>query len=196
MTIGHYITRSAAFAATALLLAPGIASAQGEVDFFGAALCESPYSSDIATRTYNAAEKLAKPDMSMMGAAVYHLPKPIERDRFITQDIVFAGTSVGVLVEGHAAAQLAAKYNLQRETSDLLGASTLGFSRRLPDKLQIKKDLGLISLIAREGPGLGEKTLLACELDSYEDLERLETLKRYLSSRKAAPDNNDDGPNP
>lgn len=195
MTIRLYIVCSAALAATALLLAPGTASAQAEVDIFGAALCEPPYSSDIATRVSDAVEKFTKPDMSMMGAAVYHLPKPIERDGFVTQDVVFAGTSIGVLVEGHAAAQLAAKYNLQRETSNLLGASTLGFSRRLPDKLQIRKDLGLISLIAREGPGFGEKTLLACELDSYEDIERLEALKRYLSSRKTAPDKNEDGRN-
>ncbi|USI75168.1 hypothetical protein [Sphingomonas morindae] len=195
MTIRLYIVRSAALAATALLLAPGTASAQAEVDIFGAALCEPPYSSDIATRVSDAVEKFTKPDMSMMGAAVYHLPKPIERDGFVTQAVVFSGASIGVLVEGHAAAQLAAKYNLQRETSDLLGASTLGFSRRLPDKLQIRKELGLISLIAREGPALGGKTLLACELDSYEDLERLEALKRYLSSRKAAPDNSENGPN-
>lgn len=196
MTIRLYIVRSAALAATALLLAPGTASAQAEVDIFGAALCEPPYSSDIATRVSDAVEKFTKPDMSMMGAAVYHLPKPIERDGFVTQAVVFSGVSVGVLVEGHVAAQLAAKYNLQRETSDLLGASTLGFSRRLPDKLQIAKDFGLISLIAREGPALGGKTLLACELDSYQDLESLEALKRYEASRKAEPDKNEHGPNP
>ena len=196
MTIRLFIVRSAALAATALLLAPGMASAQAEVDIFGAALCEPPYSDETATRVSHAVEKFTKPDMSMMGAAVYHLPKPIERDGFVTQAVVFSGVSVGVLVEGHAAAQLAAKYNLQRETSDLLGASTLGFSRRLPDKLQIAKDFGLISLIAREGPALGGKTLLACELDSYQDLESLEALKRYEASRKAEPDKNEHGPNP
>ncbi|WP_206240579.1 hypothetical protein [Novosphingobium terrae] len=152
-------------------------------DFFSAALCQPPYSFDHANTLYEAAEKLTKPDMSMMGAAVYHLPAPVTRDGFTTQDVIFAGSAVGVLIEGHVAEELAQKYQLEREKNHLFGASTLGFSRRLPDADQGMKDLGLISLVAREGPAMPGKTMLVCEFDSNEDLEAMKALEKYSSGQ-------------
>lgn len=185
---------SVALSAVSTLVTPATASAQTGLDFFAAATCDPPYSPELATRLHDAAEKSFKPDMSIVGAAVYHLPKPIERNGIATQDIVFAAGLVGVLIEGHVAARIAARYKLRRETTDMLGASSLGFSRQLPDNLQTRKDKGLISLVAREGPTLVGKTLLACEFDSNDDLDRLEALKRYLPFRKAAPANDESRP--
>ncbi|WP_157215185.1 hypothetical protein [Flavisphingomonas formosensis] len=150
-------------------------AAEPAPDFFGAALCQPPYAMDSATALYEAAEKLAKPDTSGLGAAVYHLPRPIERDGFVAQDVVFAGTAVGVLLQGEVAAQAAKRYGLAPETSRLFGASTLGFARPLPDDQQAMKEMGLISIVARQGPAMEGKTLLACEFVSSEDRQALET---------------------
>jgi len=168
------------FAAAALpFLQAGPALAAGEEpDFFAAALCQPPYSTETATRLYEAAEKLVKPDTSGLGAAIYHLPAPISRDGFVTQDVVFAGTSVGVLLQGKVAAQAAERYHLEPEASHLFGASTLGFARQLPDDQQEMSELGLISVIAREGPAMDGKTLLACEFVSNEDRQALEAYEK------------------
>lgn len=157
----------------AALAAPSHAAAQTP-DFLAAALCEPPYSTGNAMDLYEAAEKLAKPDTSSLGAAIYHLPAPIERDGFKTQDVVFAGMSVGVLLEGAVAAELGKRYALSAEKSHLFGASTTGFARVLPEEQQGMKDLGLISIVAREGPAMPGKTLLACEFVSNEDRAALE----------------------
>lgn len=156
--------------------APAIA-ADAAPDFFAAALCQPPYTTANATELYEAAEKLAQPDTSTLGAAIYRLPEPIEKDGFTTQDVVFAGMSVGVLLDGPVAAELARRYGLSPEKSHLLGASTLGFSRVLPDDEQALKDLGLISIVAREGPAMEGKTLLACEFVSDEDRKALEAYE-------------------
>ncbi|WP_395336576.1 hypothetical protein WBP06_20080 [Novosphingobium sp. BL-8H] len=166
-------------AAASILLAFGAASASAadaDPDFFAAALCQPAYSMETATRLYEAAEKIAKPDTSGLGAAIYHLPAPIHRDGFVTQDVVFAGTSVGVLLEGDVAAQAAERYHLTPEKSHLFGASTLGFARALPDDEQADPEFGLVSAIAREGPALKGKTLLACEFVSAEDRRALDAL--------------------
>lgn len=172
-------------AALALLLAGPAASADDPAapDFFAAALCQPPYSIDGATTLYEAAEKLAKPDTSMLGAAVYHLPAAIERDGFAARDVVFAGMAVGVLVDGEVAARLAQRYELTPETGHLLGASSLGFSRQLPEAQQGMKELGLISIVARQGPAMQGKTLLACEFVSNEDREAMEELEKSSSQR-------------
>ncbi|WP_068082827.1 hypothetical protein [Novosphingobium rosa] len=173
------------FAALPLLwcCAPAPVEAETTPDFFAAALCQPPYSFEHATALYNAAEKLGKADMSIMGAGIYHLPAPITRDGFTTQEVIFAGSAVGVLIEGHVAEQLAQKYQLERETNPMLGASTLGFSRRLPDADQRMKDLGLISLVAREGPAMKGRTMLVCEFDSHEDIAAMKALEKYSSGQ-------------
>lgn len=161
-------------AAIASGCAPAMAAAP---DFFAAALCQPPYTTANATELYEAAEKLAEPDTSTLGAAIYRLPQPIERDGFTTQEVVFAGMSVGVLLDGPVASELARRYGLSPEESHLLGASTLGFARVLPDNQQALKDLGLISIVAREGPAMEGKTLLACEFVSDEDRKALEAYE-------------------
>ncbi len=172
----YKIALAAAF--LALMPAGPALAAEADPDFFAAALCQPPYSMDSATRLYEAAEKLAKPDTSGLGAAIYHLPAPISQDGFVTQDVVFAGSSVGVLLEGQVAAQAAERYHLSPEASHLFGASTLGFARQLPDDQQGMAELGLISMIAREGPAMNGKTLLACEFVSNEDRQALEAYEK------------------
>lgn len=143
-------------------------------DFFSAAICEPTYSASGATELYEAAEKLGNADTSVLGAAIYPLPRPIERDGFKAVSVVFASTSVGVLLEGHVAQEAAGRYSLARETSRLLGASRLGFSRGLPDGKQAMSELGTVSIVARESAGIEGKTLLACEFVSHQDRQALE----------------------
>lgn len=171
----------AAFAILALTTAaPAFAedAAPAAPDFFGAAICQPPYSFDSAQALYEAAEKITKPDTSGFGAAVYRLSAPVTRDGFTTQAVLFAGSAIGVLIDGEVAAKLAETYHLTPEKTRLLGASSLGFSRLLPDADQKMKDWGLISIVARQGPGLKGKTMLACELVTNEDRERLEMFEK------------------
>lgn len=175
------LTRCSALAAFALFVAGPAAAedaAQPLPDFFAAALCQPPYSFDGATKLYNAAEKLAKPDMSRFGAAVYHLPTAISRDGFTTQDILFANSTFGVLIDGEVAAKFAELYHLAPEKNHLFGASTTGFTRQLPDAEQPMKDMGLVSIVARQGPGLKGKTMVACEFVSHEDRAGLDMLEK------------------
>lgn len=153
------------------------AAAQAAPDFFAAALCQPPYSTDNATALYEAAEKLATADTSMLGAAIYILPQPIERDGFVARAVMFAGMSVGVLLEGEVAQAAAARYGLGREKSRLFGASSLGFARPLEDGAQGLRAMGLISIVARQGPALAGQTLLACEFVSHEDRQALDSLE-------------------
>lgn len=152
--------------------------------FFDAALCQPPYSTDHATALYEAAEKLAKPDQSSLGAAIYHLPTPISRDGFTTQDVLFGNMTIGVLVDGNVADQLAKRYRLTPEKSHLLGTSSRGFSRLLPDDQQGMKDMGLISVVAREGDGLNGKTLLACEFVDEADRQAMEAMEKEAAEEK------------
>lgn len=134
--------------------------------FFDAALCKPPYTITSATEIYDAAEALAKADTSSLGAAIYKIPTQIGRDGFNTDEVFFANNAVGVLIEGLRADDLAAKYGLKPETSDLYGASTKGYSLELSADLLPEPGLagpGKISVVAREGDALPGKTLLACE---------------------------------
>jgi hypothetical protein len=109
---------------------------------------------------------LAKPDTSSLGAAIYTIPHQIGREGFKSNEIFFASNAVGVLIEGERADDLAAKYGLKRETSDLLGTSTKGYSLELPADLQPEPGMagpGKVSIVARQGDALPGKTLLACE---------------------------------
>ncbi|WEK41616.1 MAG: hypothetical protein P0Y64_09200 [Candidatus Sphingomonas colombiensis] len=172
--------RIAMLAALALagMAMPASAQEAAEPDFFGGAICQPPYSFDGATALYHAAEKLGKHDTSGLGGAIYHLPAPITRDGFTTQDVLFAGSAYGVLIAGEVAAQLAETYHLTPEKTHLLGASSVGFSRVLPDAEQPMKDMGLVSIVARQGRGLKGRTMLACEFVTNEDRERLEMFEK------------------
>jgi len=141
-------------------------AAPADTVFFDAALCKPPYSTASAMEIYNAAEKLAKPDMSSLGAAIYKIPHQIGRDGFETDEVFFAASAVGVLIKGERADELAKTYGLKPETSDLLGASSKGYALELPAELQPPEGLagpGKVSIVAREGSALQGKTLLACE---------------------------------
>lgn len=152
-------------------------------DFFAAAICQPPYSFDNANELYKAAQKLGKADTARFGAALYRLPAPAERDGFSTQEVLFAGSAFGVLIDGQVAAKLAATYHLAPEKTRLLGASSLGFARALPDADQPMKDAGIVSIVARQGPGLKGKTMLACEFVTNEDRERLEMFEKASGNR-------------
>ncbi|WP_371763057.1 hypothetical protein [Massilia sp.] len=141
--------------------------------FFDAAICKPPYSSRHALDMYKAAEKLGKPDQSS-GAAVYHLPAPIKKDGFVAQDVLFAGSTIGVLVEGNVAEKLAKHYKLVPQDINIINMS--GFARQLPDAQQEMKELGLISLVALKSSAFKDKTLLACQFVSNEDRKNMELL--------------------
>ena len=109
------------------------------------------------------------------------MPQIIRRDGFTAQSAVFAGSAVGVLLDGRVAAQAAKRYHLSREKPDLsdtaherfnlINGSITGFSRRLADDQQSLRAMGItIFIVAREGKILGDKTLLACEAVYDEDL--------------------------
>ncbi|WP_064710243.1 hypothetical protein [Rhizobium bangladeshense] len=155
-----------AIAIIAFLPAASSAAASSDLRFFDAALCSPPYSMMSATEIYDAAEKLAKPETSSLGAAIYKIPHKIGRDGFDSDEVIFANSAVGILIKGLRSEELAAKYDLKPENSKLLGTSSKGFSRELPEHLQPAPGLagpGKVSIVAREGNGLEGKTLLACE---------------------------------
>lgn len=160
--------------AVPLLLGAGLASAASANPYYDAAICKPPYTMDSATTLYEAVEKLAKPDTSMLTAYVYTLPEELGQDGFKSREVVFAGTAIGVLVEGLQADALAALYHLEREASNLLGTSTKGYARALPPEQQPQPDLGTVSIVARESASLPGKTLLACELVSTADQQALD----------------------
>ncbi|WNJ89350.1 hypothetical protein [Bosea sp. 685] len=154
-----------ACAAIAVLQAGSTLAFAANATFYDAALCKPPYSLTSSTKIYEAAEKLAKPDTSSMGAAIYKIPQ-IGRDGFESDEVFFANGAVGVLIKGLRADELAAKYKLKREKPDLLGASSKGYARPLAKTLQPPAGLagpGKVSIVARESDALPGKTLLACE---------------------------------
>ena len=153
------------------------AFASEDVAFYDGALCNPPYTMQSATELYDAAEKLVKPDTSLLTAYVYKLPSDIGRDGFKTNEVIFAGSSIGVLIEGARADELAAHYQLEREKSSILGTSTKGYARVLPDADQPTAEMGIVSIVARESEAIPGKTLLACEFVSHADLEALKNLE-------------------
>ncbi|WP_416048804.1 hypothetical protein [Cupriavidus basilensis] len=172
--------------ATLLTVSGAAAAADASKAFFDAALCKPPYTTKSATALYEAAEKLAKPDLSRLGAAIYKLPQPIGQDGFQSDEVVFAGTSAGVLVQGLQAEALAARYQLKQEPSTLLGTATKGFARALPAAQQPLPDLGTVSIVARESAALPGKTLLICELVSHADARALKAYERSRAEQGAA----------
>ncbi|MCA8064943.1 hypothetical protein LGM89_13630 [Burkholderia sp. AU31624] len=179
--MSHRLSRlgAAAVGAVALVIAGAPLTARAappaQPDIFNAALCKPPFTSDLMDSIYNIAKAAdPKPDESMLGAAVYRLPEPIHRDGFTTQQVVFVSTGIGVLVDGEVADQLAKRYQLALEKGHLLGASSVGYSRRLT----VRGPGGALILVsARQGPALKGKTLLACEMTSEEDIKALERME-------------------
>jgi hypothetical protein len=166
------------FSIAILVSGSAFATAASAEPFYDAAICKPPYTMSHASDLYDAAEKLAKPDTSMLTAAVYTLPQALGQDGFKSNQVVFAGTSIGVLVEGLQADALAARYHLEREKSSLFGTSSKGYSRALPAEEQPQSDEGTVSIIARESPSLPGKTLLACEFVSAADKRALEAFEK------------------
>ena len=150
---------------------------------FDAALCNPAYSVNSATALYKEAEKVTKADMSSAsGAAIYALPKAVERDGFTARQLVIAGTAVGVLIEGERADALAAKYQLVKEDANLLSGYsannpyvaynhyTKGYARQITvngkSHASIYGTPGMVLITARESQALPDKTLLTCEFIS------------------------------
>ncbi len=166
-----------AMVVSATLPATGASAAS----FYDAALCKPAYTMESAMELYEAAEKITKPDTSLLMANVYKLPNDLGQDGFKTREVVFAGSSVGVLIEGQQAEALARRYQLQRERSTLMGASIKGYARALPLAEQPTPEAGTVSVIARESASLPGKTLLACEFVSKEDQAALDAYGKSRS---------------
>jgi hypothetical protein len=146
--------------------------------FFDAALCKPAYTTTSATKMYDEAEKLAKADMSLLTAAVYKLPADFGRQGFKTSELIFAGSSFGVLIEGLRADDLAKTYHLKSdELGTLLGTATKSYARALPKAGQPAAETGVVSVIARESATFPGKTLLACEFATHEDLEAMKQMQ-------------------
>jgi hypothetical protein len=159
------------------------AASASAAPFYDAAICKPPYTMDSATALYEAAEKLAKPDTSLLSAHVYKLPQELGQDGFKSNEVVFAGASIGVLVQGQQAEALAQRYQLERERSSLMGASTKGYARELPSGEQPQPDQGTVSIVARESASIPGKTLLACEFVWKADRAALESYEKYQIDR-------------
>ncbi|RQS92323.1 hypothetical protein [Burkholderia seminalis] len=146
-------------------------------DIFDAALCQPPFTADLMDSAYNTAKAAdPKPDESMPGTAVYRLPEPIHRDGFTTRHVVFVSTGIGVLVDGEVAGRLAKRYPLALEKGHLPGASSVGYLRRLT----VRGPGGaLIRASARQRPALKDKTLLACETTTEENIKALERMEQH-----------------
>lgn len=163
------------------VLAPcmgALASAASANPFYDAAICKPPYTMESASALYEAAEKLAKPDTSMLTAYVYTLPQELGQDGFKSRQVIFAGTTIGVLVDGLRADALAEHYHLTKERSALLGTSSKGYAQALPPDQQPQPDAGTVSIVARESPSLPGKTLLACEFVWKADQQALDAYEK------------------
>lgn len=175
-----------------ILYAAALGTAASANPFYDAAICKPPYTMDSATALYDAAEKLAKPDTSMLSAYVYTVPDEIGQDGFKSRQVLFAGTSIGVLIDGLQADALAEHYHLAKEHSSLFGASTKGYARALPAEEQPQPDMGTVSIIARESASLPGKTLLACEFVWKADQDALDAYEKSQNRNPEESGNTDD----
>lgn len=158
-----------------ILLGAAFSPSTSTSPFYDAAICKPPYTMESATALYETAEKLAKPDTSMLTAYVYTLPHELGQDGFKSRKVIFGGTMVGVLIEGLQADALAERYHLTKERSTIFGTSAKGYARALALDQQPQPDFGTVSIIARESAALPGQTLLACEFVSKADQQALET---------------------
>ncbi len=142
------------YVALPALLGAALSPATSARSFYDAAICKPPYTMESATALYEAAERLAKPDSSMLTAIVYALPQEFGRDGFKTRRVIFAGTMIGVLVEGLQADALATRYHLTRERSTIFGTAIKGYARALPPNQQPQPDVGTVSIVARESASI------------------------------------------
>lgn len=131
LNLKHHRGPLAACLTVAMLQVGGAMAAPSNRIFYDAAVCNPPYSLTSASSIYDAAEELAKPETSSLGAAIYKVPQQIGQDGFQSNEVFFANSAVGILIEGLRADELAAKYDLKPETSDLLGTSSKGYARQL-----------------------------------------------------------------
>jgi hypothetical protein len=152
---------------------------------FDAALCKPAYSVESSTALYQEAEKVSKADV-LAGMATYKLPKAVERDGLTAEQLVFAGTSVGVVIEGTRAQALAAKYQLVNEDEKLLSVNNPnaahGYARQImvngKSKSSIYGTPGTILITAREGEAFQGKALLTCEFISDYDRAQAKVASR------------------
>ncbi|MCD1127467.1 hypothetical protein LPW36_15940 [Jinshanibacter sp. LJY008] len=144
--------------------------------FYDGAICQPPYTVDSATKLYEQAEKISKYELQGM-AAIYQMSENIGADGFETKEVFFAGTSVGVLIKGLRADDLAKQYQLKAEDASFIGA-TKNYSRPLVDAQQPDKELGTVSIVARESESLPDKTVLMCEFVSHEDAKMMKELNK------------------
>lgn len=175
------IRRSHLFLASlAVMMGSAGAASAARVDFFRAALCQPTWTADSIRAVNGAAAKVATPTFS--GSMVlFHLPKPISRDGFTTQDVMLGSHLNGVLIDGKVAADLARRYDLEPEN-----AGGVGFARQLPDSQQKWKDQGLAFIVAREREE--GNTLLACEFVANDELEIREDVQRARSENEKTSD--------
>lgn len=163
------------FVAAAALLSISAASAADNSQFFDAALCKPAYTSDTASALYKEAEKVSKYELVGM-MAVYPLKEPVIKDGFSTKEVVFMGTTYGVLIEGQKADELAKTFHLTPEPENPAIVATKSYIRVLADADQPSPEMGRVAITAREAAGIPGKTLLSCEFTSLADLEAMKAL--------------------
>jgi hypothetical protein len=150
--------------------------------FYQAALCDPPYTFNAADDLYRIAEKTLKSAPLGLSANVYKTTEDIGQDGFKTNEVLFAASTYGVLIQGQVAEQLAAFYDLKPEkTSSLIAVKS--YSRVLPRDQQRLRTMGVISVVARESNAIPGKTLLACEFVSNEDKKKLEEFEKFINGK-------------
>jgi hypothetical protein len=161
--------------AATVLFSTSAATAADSSQFFDAALCKPAYTTKTATALYNEAEKVSK--YQLLGImAVYPLKEPVIKDGFSTKEVVFAGTTYGVLIEGLKADELAKVFHLTPEPKNPMIAATKSYIRILADADQPSPGMGRVAITAREANGIPGKTLLSCEFTSLDDLEAMKAM--------------------
>jgi hypothetical protein len=150
------------------------------VDFYDVALCKPPFGSKTMADSFHAAESLGKADRRIWNATTFHSATPLGKDGFSSDSVVFTNFSVGVLIDGEKATELAKRYDLQLEKPDsLLRANiAIGYAAKLAE--QPDPALGTVSIVARETPMFPGKTWLACEMLWHEDAERAAQMHKLM----------------
>jgi len=93
----------------------------------------------------------AKADTLLKAAVIYKVSADFGRQGFKTNEIIFAGTSLGVPVERLRADDLAKTYHLTLDgLGNLFGTATKSYGRALPKAEQPAVEMGAVSVVARE----------------------------------------------
>jgi len=169
------------FTASPLLIVAALLStsavAADNSQFFDAALCKPAYTTKNASVLYNEAEKVSKYQLVGM-MAVYPLTEAVVKDGFSTKEVVLAGTTYGVLIEGQKADELAKTYHLTPEPKNPMIVATKSYIRVLADADQPSPEMGRVAITAREANGIPGKTLLSCEFTSLADLQAMKAMNQ------------------